>query len=143
MPKYVRFENDQDYQLVLGFFERSIIKMKADPAKYDLEQVESFYRVVEALKEAKTPQDAVKIGVPKETVKHDVEKAAEAKRTRKSQAKPKGRSKFNLCKTHPYNSLQRVPSTDCEGCWAAYKKLHPTEWQNKRREFDRKQRSAS
>jgi hypothetical protein len=43
-----------------------------------------------------------------------------------------------FCKTHEKYGAQRPPRTDCEGCWAAYKRFNPNKYDSMRKKFDRK-----
>ena len=43
------------------------------------------------------------------------------------------------CSYHPKYGAKRSPGTACEGCWAAYKKYHPLEYDMARAKWEKKQ----
>lgn len=57
---------------------------------------------------------------------------------KKKRAKKGTRYVPNHCSEHPMYGAERVTSRDCDGCWEAYKKMHPLEYPLKRKEFERK-----
>ncbi len=72
--------------------------------------------------------------------------SSEERRQEVKEAKEKkARSSYtpNLCPEHPTYSGQRVPTIDCEGHWAAYKKMNPLKYEAARRKYDRIKKSNS
>lgn len=69
----------------------------------------------------------------------------EKKEIIKAAKEKKGRDSFQpkLCPEHPSYSGMRVPTVDCEGHWAAYKKMNPLKYDAARRKYERIKNSNS
>lgn len=69
------------------------------------------------------------------------EKREEAKAAKEKKAR--GSYTPKLCPEHPTYSGQRVPTIDCEGHWAAYKKMNPLKYDAARRKYERNKKTNS
>jgi TPP-dependent indolepyruvate ferredoxin oxidoreductase alpha subunit len=96
--------------------------MKKFPSNYDMEFVLMFNDLEAAMESSQHTKDPKP---PKEDKPKAVRSAPMALR--------------DGCTDHVTYQAKRRPQTDCEGCWSLYKKLHPLEYDMKRREFERKQ----
>ena len=143
MPKYVRFERDEDVEWLRGLMERAVQKLRDDTSKLTEENAIIVPRVLDALVSAADVEHAEAIGVPKKVVREDKKIVAAEEKEKKARRKKKPKPvKYDLCPKHPRNAMKKRPSTDCEGCWAAYKKMNPMNYEKARRDFERKQTSG-
>lgn len=140
MALYVRFESKEDLEWLQRLIDKAVVKLRTNPSEFTSDYTENILRIHDALHSAAPVQEAHLLGVDSEQLEAD--KAAEAaakaaKKEEKNGNKPKG-VKPKLCATHPTRTMQQAPRDDCETCWGAYKKLHPLEYDKKRRAFERK-----
>lgn len=71
---------------------------------------------------------------------------ARAKRSTKKKREglpPEDKANPLICNEHPKYGGVRRPQSNCEGCWSVYQKLHPLEYKQKRRDWERSQKSMS
>jgi hypothetical protein len=78
--------------------------------------------------------------VKKSTTKKSVSKKTKA--TKKPKKEPLDTSGL-VCNSHKTYQGMRTPRTDCDECWALYKKLHHNEYPAKRRAFEAKMRLSN
>lgn len=128
MAWQIKVETKEDLEHLKNLFEGSVEKINRGTSRFsdDLAAfVLRFWDAIEAAEETdKTSSPPKAKAVPKKRA-------------------PRGtKFKPNLCSVHPEKALLRAPTTDCKGCWDAYKRLHPLDYEAKRRTFERKQRSA-
>lgn len=142
MPKYVRFEKEEDVQWLVNLLGRALAKMKTDTSMINDENVEIIPRIYDAVLQAGDIEAAEAMGVPAKDLQEDKKAAAEKKASRKKRKpsnKRAGVKTVRVCNTHPTYGAVRRPSHDCETCWKEYKKMHPLQYANARRAFERKQ----
>jgi hypothetical protein len=107
-------------------FGNLIEKAKIDPSKY-VDLAFELEDMKQALANVETQQD------PK----------TKAERTIKKPIKRDKPYTPNLCPEHPTYGGERVPSIDCEGHWAAYKKMNPLKYDQARRKYERNKKADS
>lgn len=132
MAFYVRIEREQDLRWLQGILDNSVAKLRQGSSMLEAAS-ENIVRVHESVMNAVPIKDARVLGI--------IDESPEP--TSKKQIKHvKERYKYNHCSEHPYSQIAKTPSSDCEGCWVAYKKLHPEKYDTARRNFERKLRDA-
>lgn len=120
--------NDHAYDWLASRIDIIRKKQKRYPMSYDFEDIELFEHLEAALLESKHKRDE---RAPKEDA---------------VKAKPKAPRAPSVpiadgCSDHPTYGAKRRPRTDCEPCWALYKKLNPMNYEQARRDFERKQKA--
>lgn len=129
MTKYIlTFENKKTIEWLEKFYEGIISRAKENPDRfvdiaYELEDLK------QALKNLNTKSDKQDLA--------DNQKQIYSRRSKEKPYTP------NLCPEHPTYSGQRVPTIDCEGHWAAYKKMNPMKYEMQRRKYERSKKSNS
>lgn len=137
MAKYIKIEEDDDFTFLLNMFERARGRIRKEISVLDIEQSATVMRIYDALHVADSSpaqEDAVAEG-SKEIPKA---KNRPTKAPKNPNSVKVARPKSDLCRDHPYYGAVKVPRHDCEGCWAAYKKMNPSLYTLKRRQFERK-----
>jgi hypothetical protein len=137
MAKYIKIEEDDDFTFLFNMFERARGRIRKEVSVLDIEQSATVMRIYDALHVADSSP------VQEDTVAEGSKEIPKAKnRTTKAPRTPNSvkvtRPKSDLCRDHPYYGAVKVPRHDCEGCWAAYKKMNPSLYTLKRRQFERK-----
>lgn len=132
MTYYLQIKDKKSYEWLVGLIQKVETTIEQNPAKY-IDLVEIVPDLIQSLDDAKTNRkDLIEATPPDPTPKKKIKR------------RPKGSvQKPNLCPDHPTYGGQRVPRKDCNHCWKAYKKLHPMEYDAKRRAFRNKQRRKS
>jgi hypothetical protein len=129
MTKYIlTFESKKTIEWLEKIFQSMMAKAIENPSQfvdvaYELEDIK------QALKNQTTKSD-----------KQDLaknQKEIYARRSKEKAYTP------NLCPEHPTYSGQRVPTIDCEGHWAAYKKMNPMKYDMQRRKYERNKKTNS
>jgi hypothetical protein len=127
----IKVETKEDLELLKSLFEGSVEKIQRGTSRFSDELSNFVLRFWDAIEAAEEVADLFE------------EATSEAPKAVKKPAKKRApKFKPNLCPAHPDKALVQAPRTDCKGCWDAYKRLHPMEYDNKRRAFERKQRST-
>lgn len=132
MAYFIRLERKEDVEWLASLLGNSVERLREGGLQSVSSAADKIYRIHDAIINAVPAKEAEALGITSEEYPEDVKPA---KTTR---IKPKDDYIPNLCESHPRNEFKRSPRTDCEGCWAAYKRLHPMEYDNARRKFDRK-----
>jgi hypothetical protein len=125
MAYYIRLERKEDIVWLQNILDRAVAKCKASPNNVPA-TIENVYRVADAVASFQETDDAAAMGVPKEVLDQD----------EKPKPKPNDNYVPNLCPKHPKYGAKRVPGKECEGCWNAYKKFHPLEYEKALRNFN-------
>lgn len=136
MPHFIRVEQQEDLDFLKQLTSDFVMKMKTATSSEDIaryvDMAPIVYRLHDAVASAVKGKDADRIELPKEAFPEDFKK-------KKDSAKDTAYN-YNLCPEHPKYGAARVPGKDCDGCWAAYKRMHPEKYDTARRKFDIKQR---
>lgn len=122
MPWQIELSKE-DLEFAKHMFSGSVVKIKSGTSKFDdvsAQCVLGFYAALEAAVEVESKEP------PPEPA------------PKKKRAKKGTRYVPNFCSEHPMYGAERVTSRDCDGCWEAYRRLHPLDYPLKRREFERK-----
>lgn len=98
-------------------------KSKQDPATY-VDLAEKIADLDQAVENAKTISEPTDRQIKKQS-------------TSKDDFLP------NLCQQHPTYNAAKPPRIDCEGHWAAYKKMNPNEYAAARRKYERNKKASS
>ena len=137
MAKYIKIENDDDFTFLFNMFERARGRIRKEISVLDIEQSATVMRIYEALhmSDSSNTQEF--------TAAEEIKESPKAKnKPTKAPGSPSNvkatRLKSDLCHDHPYYGAVKVPRHDCKGCWAAYKKMNPSLYTLKRRQFERK-----
>lgn len=140
MALYVRFESKEDLEWLQRLIDKAVLKLRTNPSEFTSDYTENILRIHDALHSAAPVEDAHLLGVDSKEIADEKEKVAAAKAAKKNTKSTKSTKTVdpNLCSKHPKNKLERAPRTDCDGCWGVYKKLHPLDYDIKRRAFERK-----
>src|SRR5688572_22602650 len=134
MAYFIRVETKEDLDYLGQLFTDFVMKMKTardpeDVARF-VDIAPTIYRLHDAVSGAVKGKEAEKLEVPKEEFPEDFKKRPpSAKNTN---------HKYDLCSEHPFYGATRVPGKDCDGCWAAYKRMHPEKYDTARRKFELK-----
>ena len=136
MAKYIKIENDDDFTFLFNMFERAKGRIRKEVSVLDIEQAAIVMRIYEALHVADSGEE--ESATTKESLVDPKAKKRLTKAPRNSSNVKVSRPKSDLCHDHPYYGAVKVPRHDCEGCWVAYKKLNPSLYTLKRRQFERK-----
>lgn len=131
MAFYLRLEHPEDLEFLQGVIDKLIQRCKEQHLS-DLTVIDKIYRLQDALLQVRSTEKAHQLEIPQEQIDSD---NAQKKR---SQSSSKDDWIPNHCKDHPKRYLKRAPSDDCADCWKAFKKLHPLEYDQARRKYDRK-----
>lgn len=132
MAYFIRLEKKEDLEWLEKILANSVEKLRQRDVSYTLEAAsEHIIRCYDAVLTAVPAKEKKALGVGDEFVETS---QASSKKTQGS----KDDYVPGLCATHPKNAIQRAPRTDCEGCWSAYKRLHPLEYEKSRRNFERR-----
>lgn len=111
MTYLISIEEKTDFDWLAGLINNAKVKIRRNPAVYDIEWVEHVEAVSKAF-------DNVFVG----TVKLEGRSGPVVEKKKRA---PKGSKIYpNLCPTHKNYGAKRRPSTDCKGCWAAYEKYN-------------------
>lgn len=138
MAYFIRLENKEDLEWLQTILNNSVATLRKGSSSRLAAMSENIVRVHDAVINAVPKKEAEALGVSHEEFPEDVKPKATKKSTKKK-AEPKEPDYVpNLCPTHPKKEILRAPRTDCDGCWDAYKRLHPMEYDNARRNFERK-----
>jgi len=137
MTKYIKIEDDNDFTFLLNMFERARGRIHKEVSVLDIEQSAIVMRIYDALHVADSSptQEAKAAEGSKEIPKA---KSRTTKAPKSTNSVKTTRPKSDLCLEHPYYGAVKVPRHDCEGCWVAYKKMNPSLYTLKRRQFERK-----
>jgi len=129
---FIRLENKEDLEWLQTILGNSIQTLKGRGSERLASMAENIVRVHDAVINAVPAKEAEALGISAEEFPDDV----------KPKGRPASNDKYvpNLCPDHPKNEFKRAPRTDCEGCWAAYKRLHPMEYDINRAKFERRQK---
>ena len=150
MARYIKIENDEDYQWLLLILENQLHKFKDGNSKLPIETIVQVERILEDLKIEVDLQSAssskLDSAAKAETIKSPAksktasEKPSLNKRTRRSKEEMQMVRSQAKCNTHVTYTASRAPRTDCDECWKAYKKFHPLEYNRAKERFQRNQR---
>lgn len=130
MAYFIRLESKDDIDFLQTILGNGVKKLKAGGSSLEgaASQIVNCY---EAVINAVPAKEAERLGITAEEFPDDI-KVKGKKKKASDEYIP------NLCPNHPKNEFKRSPRTDCEGCWEAYKRLHPLEYDLARRKFERK-----
>lgn len=134
MAYFIRLERTEDLEWLQSILNNSIAKLREGSSML-MAASENIVRVHDAVINAVPAKEGSVLGITEEfpgDIKVPAKKPAKKEKPQESEWMP------NLCKTHPKNEIKRVPRTDCQGCWAAYKKLHPMKYDKAKRDFERR-----
>ena len=137
MAKYIKIDDDDDFTFLFNMFERARGRIRKEVSVLDIEQSATVMRIYEALHEADS-STAQGFTTGEETEGNPKEKSKPTKALKSPSNAKAIRNKSDLCRDHPYYGAVKMPRHDCEGCWAAYKKMNPSLYTLKRRQFERK-----
>lgn len=132
MAFFIRIEREIDLIWLQRILDNSVAKLKQGTSMLEAAS-ENIVRVHESVMNAVPAGQAKVLGITEEFAEED---------KKKKTTHVKERYKYNHCPAHPYSQIVKAPASDCDTCWAAYKKLHPEKYDNARRNFERKLRDA-
>lgn len=125
---------DSDFEWLHSKMRQFKKHLYANASQFDIEVSERIMRLNEEFEAAASDKPKIK----KETkAEEPTPKAAVTKR------KPRGEKPVlsrHACQEHPKYTATRVPRSECEGCWAFYKALHPTTYPMAVRKFQLQQK---
>ena len=131
MPFYIRIELKEDLDALQTLIGNAVTKVNSNPNLY-CDLAERVYRLNDSVNNPGGIKDAHAMGIPDEIIEEDTPEPKPNARKSKVKGLPP------LCSDHKTYGAKRVPSTDCDACWKAYKKFNPLVYENKRRDFERK-----
>lgn len=132
--RVIRIESEEDYIWLRDVIERAHFK-SWNNLEYTHETQWLIQRVSEQIKHAE-------FVVPEETIASVKSPEKSPPPRRRKTRSPVNANALLYCATHPSYGAKRTPRTNCDDCWAAYKKLNPTKADAARRKFERTQRNA-
>jgi hypothetical protein len=135
MARYIRLDEQGDYEWLLRSIENLEIRAKMNPSLY-CDRWEIIQRVLAAVQGATKDAPAapqVDVATPEPKVRK--------RRTKRAEVRV---ATLTVCSDHPTYGAKRRPRTDCEDCWTAYARYAGKPAAQKARiEFDRKRRNGS
>lgn len=131
MPVWVRIDEEEDYVYLRSLIRRGVEKCELNPG-ISPETADTSKRLLECLilatKDApEKPQIEANVPEPKKTRKPATKSKKTIESPYASGRAPRGSRKAdlpNLCSEHPSYGAQRMPRTECTGCWDAYEQIN-------------------
>lgn len=136
MTIFIPIEAEEDLEWLRTILGNSVQKLKEGGGTELHDAMLNIVRLNDAVNSVLTLQDLVD---QFDELKAKEPEKPKRKRRTKAQIEEETKGLPTYCSEHTTYGAQRPPRRECEECWSAYKKLHPLEYDQARRKFERTQ----
>lgn len=128
MAWFVRLDAQEDFDWLKHLIDSAVRKAThTDPGRFELEQIEIFLRLQQALEGAVVAHAADFSGGRRSEQTNPLRLDHATPAQSKVKVKPEPTIAAKLCATHLFYGARNRPRTECKGCWDAFERMNGAE----------------